>query len=77
MQFCMSHPEEMSKLSKLKAQINDVKGIMMDNIEKVPFCTYSKLRHLINSCTPFLYFRLQVIATLSARYEHMFKKNTV
>ncbi|CAN6829559.1 hypothetical protein Bca4012_031703 [Brassica carinata] len=35
MQFCMSHPEEMSKLSKLKAQINDVKGIMMDNIEKV------------------------------------------
>uniref|UniRef100_M4DEA2 Vesicle-associated membrane protein 727 n=1 Tax=Brassica campestris TaxID=3711 RepID=M4DEA2_BRACM len=35
MQYCMSHPEEMSKLSKLKAQINDVKGIMMDNIEKV------------------------------------------
>ncbi|KAL0866463.1 hypothetical protein Bca101_045581 [Brassica carinata] len=31
----MSHPEEMSKLSKLKAQITDVKGIMMDNIEKV------------------------------------------
>ncbi|CDY13199.1 BnaC04g26360D [Brassica napus] len=35
MQFCMSHPEEMSKLSKLKAHINDVKGIMMDNIDKV------------------------------------------
>ncbi|WZY87943.1 hypothetical protein YC2023_044678 [Brassica napus] len=35
MQYCMSHPEEMSKLSKLKAQINDVKGIMMDNIEKI------------------------------------------
>ncbi|WZZ52558.1 hypothetical protein YC2023_052665 [Brassica napus] len=34
MQFCMSHPEEMSKLSKLKAHINDVKGIMMDNIDK-------------------------------------------
>lgn len=31
----MSHPEEMSKLSKLKAQITEVKGIMMDNIEKV------------------------------------------
>ncbi|XP_068662067.1 vesicle-associated membrane protein 727-like [Aristolochia californica] len=35
MQYCMSHPEEMSKLSKLRAQITEVKGIMMDNIEKV------------------------------------------
>lgn len=35
MQYCMENPEEMSKLSKLKAQISEVKGIMMDNIEKV------------------------------------------
>ncbi|GAB4855172.1 hypothetical protein Ancab_023799 [Ancistrocladus abbreviatus] len=35
MQYCMSHPEEMSKLAKVKAQIAEVKGIMMDNIEKV------------------------------------------
>ncbi|KAJ4969751.1 hypothetical protein NE237_002850 [Protea cynaroides] len=35
MQYCMSHPEEISKLSKLKAQITEVKGIMVDNIEKV------------------------------------------
>lgn len=35
MHYCMNHPEEMSKLSKLKAQITEVKGIMMDNIEKV------------------------------------------
>lgn len=35
MQYCMSHPEEMSKLSKLRAQITEVKGVMMDNIEKV------------------------------------------
>ncbi|XP_058087186.1 vesicle-associated membrane protein 727-like [Magnolia sinica] len=35
MQYCIDHPEEMSKLSKLKAQITEVKGIMMDNIEKV------------------------------------------
>ncbi|KAK6933562.1 v-SNARE, coiled-coil homology domain [Dillenia turbinata] len=35
MQYCMSHPEEISKLSKLKTQITEVKGIMMDNIEKV------------------------------------------
>ncbi|XP_047323996.1 vesicle-associated membrane protein 727-like [Impatiens glandulifera] len=35
MQYCMNHPDEMSKLSKLKAQITEVKGVMMDNIEKV------------------------------------------
>ncbi|KAF9598598.1 hypothetical protein IFM89_028267 [Coptis chinensis] len=35
MEYCTNHPEEMSKLSKLKAQITEVKGIMMDNIEKV------------------------------------------
>ncbi|KAK7357833.1 hypothetical protein VNO80_17130 [Phaseolus coccineus] len=35
MQYCLNHPEEISKLSKLKAQITEVKGIMMDNIEKV------------------------------------------
>lgn len=35
MQYCINNPEEMGKLSKLKAQITEVKGIMMDNIEKV------------------------------------------
>ncbi|OWM87658.1 hypothetical protein CDL15_Pgr022771 [Punica granatum] len=35
MQYCMTHPEEISKLSKLKAQISEVKGVMIDNIEKV------------------------------------------
>ncbi|KAG6476343.1 hypothetical protein ZIOFF_065583 [Zingiber officinale] len=35
MEYCINHPEEMSKLSKLKAHITEVKGIMMGNIEKV------------------------------------------
>lgn len=35
MEYCTNHPEEISKLSKLKAQMTEVKGIMMDNIEKV------------------------------------------
>lgn len=38
----MNHPEEISKLSKLKAQITEVKGIMMDNIEKVCICFLEK-----------------------------------
>jgi len=35
MQYCVDHPEEMNKLAKVKAQVNEVKGVMMENIEKV------------------------------------------
>jgi hypothetical protein len=40
MQYCVDHPEEISKLAKVKAQVSEVKGVMMENIEKVPirFC---------------------------------------
>ncbi|KAH0470879.1 hypothetical protein IEQ34_000602 [Dendrobium chrysotoxum] len=40
MQYCISNPEEISRLSKLKAQITEVKGIMMDNIEKVSISAF-------------------------------------
>ena len=33
-QYCVDHPEEISKLSKVKAQVSEVKGVMMENIEK-------------------------------------------
>lgn len=35
MRYCVDHPEEISKLSKVKAQVSEVKGVMMENIEKV------------------------------------------
>lgn len=35
MKYCMSHPEEIDKIAKVKAQVNEVKGVMMENIEKV------------------------------------------
>ncbi|VAI11930.1 unnamed protein product [Triticum turgidum subsp. durum] len=35
MQYCMDHPEEVSRLSKVQAQVSEVKGIMMENIDKV------------------------------------------
>ena len=37
MQYCIDHPEEMDKMAKVKAQVSEVKGIMMENIEKVSF----------------------------------------
>lgn len=35
MQYCMDHPEDISKMAKVKAQVSEVKGVMMENIEKV------------------------------------------
>ncbi|XP_057812139.1 vesicle-associated membrane protein 721-like [Salvia miltiorrhiza] len=35
MQYCIEHPEEISKFAKVKAQVSEVKGVMMENIEKV------------------------------------------
>ncbi|KAG6505108.1 hypothetical protein ZIOFF_037456 [Zingiber officinale] len=35
MQYCIDHLEEISKLTKVKAQVSEVKGVMMENIEKV------------------------------------------
>ncbi|KAF5741255.1 putative vesicle-associated membrane protein [Tripterygium wilfordii] len=35
MQYCVEHPEEISNLAKVKAQVSQVKEVMMENIEKV------------------------------------------
>ncbi|KAH6764845.1 vesicle-associated membrane protein 721 [Perilla frutescens var. hirtella] len=35
MKYCMEHPEEISKFAKVQAQVSEVKGVMMENIEKV------------------------------------------
>ncbi|CAA6661331.1 unnamed protein product [Spirodela intermedia] len=33
MQYCVDHPEELSKLARVKDQVLEVKGVMMDNIQ--------------------------------------------
>lgn len=33
MQYCVEHPEEVSKLAKVKAQVSEVKGVMMENVD--------------------------------------------
>ncbi|GAV79736.1 LOW QUALITY PROTEIN: Synaptobrevin domain-containing protein, partial [Cephalotus follicularis] len=35
MQYCVDHQEEINKLAKVKTQVSKVKGVMMENIEKV------------------------------------------
>lgn len=45
MQYCVDHPEEISKLAKVKAQVTEVKGVMMENIEKVEKSYFSFLLH--------------------------------
>jgi predicted butyrate kinase (DUF1464 family) len=41
MQYCVDNPEEINKLAKVKAQVSEVKGVMMENIEKVLFKYFS------------------------------------
>jgi len=40
MRYCDQHPEEIDKLAKVKAQVTEVKGVMMQNIEKVDLSFY-------------------------------------
>lgn len=48
MQYCVEHPEEISKLAKVKAQVSEVKGVMMENIEKVKMHIQKNLLHKLN-----------------------------
>lgn len=66
MQYCVDHPEEISKLAKVKAQVSEVKGVMMENIEKVLFLTLlSRYYFLIIPCC-LLPIQLEVIIKLVA-----------
>lgn len=35
MKYCADNPEEINKLTKVQGQVDQVKGVMMGNIEKV------------------------------------------
>ena len=66
MQYCVDHPEEISKLAKVKAQVSEVKGVMMENIEKVLFFTLlSRYYFLIIPCW-LVPIQLEVIINLVA-----------
>lgn len=49
MKYCVEHPEEISKLAKVKAQVSEVKGVMMENIEKVKRFSFSPFSFLLFS----------------------------
>lgn len=39
MQYIIDHADEIEKLLKVKAQVSEVKSIMLENIDKVCICT--------------------------------------
>lgn len=43
MKYIIDHAEEIEKLIKVKAQVSEVKSIMLENIDKVLYC--SGMRH--------------------------------
>lgn len=71
MQYCVDHPEEISKLAKVKAQVSEVKGVMMENIEKVYLCSLwiSSRKYTVRNCgqslksvsDPSILFEMQVL----------------
>lgn len=50
MRYCDQHPEEIDKLAKVKAQVTEVKGVMMQNIEKVDLSFYYSGYQLLILC---------------------------
>ena len=65
MQYCVDHPEEINKLSKVKAQVTEVKGVMMENIEKVRIiqtCQYHNSGSLLLAIFFFI-FGLNILCT--------------
>ncbi len=44
MEYCTQHPEEMDKMAKIKSQVAEVKGIMMENIEQVWISEFSSTK---------------------------------
>lgn len=35
MQYCSDHPEDLSKIARVKSALSEVRGIVIENIEKV------------------------------------------
>lgn len=35
MEYCSAHPEEINNLAKVKARLHDLKGVMVETIDKV------------------------------------------
>ncbi|KAF3607065.1 hypothetical protein DY000_02044389, partial [Brassica cretica] len=66
MQYCMDHPDEISKLAKVKAQVSEVKGVMMENIEKV-LDRGEKIELLVDKTEN---LRSQVRLSCSARFQN-------
>lgn len=55
MQYCVDHPEEINQIAKVKAQVSEVKGVMMQNIEKVYLCSFFSLPLDASCCFRLMY----------------------
>lgn len=47
MQYCVEHPEEVSKLAQVKAQVSEVQEVMKENIDQV-YCCWHNVHSLID-----------------------------
>lgn len=52
MEYCINNPGEISKIHRVKAKVDEVKGIMVQNIEKVCFGGACVSTHVQAIATP-------------------------
>lgn len=48
MKYIIDHAQEIEKLIKVKAQVSEVKSIMLENIDKVLYCSVVRFFPPIN-----------------------------
>lgn len=68
MQYCMDHPDEISRLAKVQAQVSEVKGVMMENIVMVRvfntnFTLWMNIKLFILAC----FWLVRTISLISVR----------
>lgn len=59
MQYIIEHADEIEKLIKVKAQVSEVKSIMLDNIDKVRSYSWNLILRCLDMCIESNYCNLQ------------------
>ena len=67
MEYCMNNPGEISKIHRVKAKVDEVKGIMVQNIERVRFQPPLHSIHATVACVNKFCVRFLVTAALCSR----------
>lgn len=79
MQYIIDHADEIDKLIKVKAQVSEVKSIMLENIDKVcssatrsASCGYLEILYFLISYSLIVYSNFCLTFSLPSTLSHIF-----